>query len=442
MLFTHSFCHKLSQIGISPTLDYVKKKRITMVNIIALYCIPFMLYFAISNTLYERYSLAIVNTTNIFASLITLVLQHYKKHEIAKISLILPSYICFLMGGMLYQNGGQYYIISILIIAMLLYDDYRIHIIASIFAISGVICIELYAPIAVIVHPLPKTRIIFNILTSLTFILIAINFYIEIIYNKIHKVEEQRLRMYYANQDKERIFSIIAHDIKSPFATLENLAGALHDKILNNEDSKDFIAQIYLKIKAQNKTLDDLLKWGSSNIKGATKGPSAIPIKPMAEKITLLFQEQLSQKELKININIPDGTIMYANVDHLTVILRNLISNAIKFSYNEGEISIYSTSDKNRTYIHIKDNGIGMNSLKLSLLFNEIQNRSLGTLNEPGSGLGLVLCRDLIEQNNGTISIDSKPRTGSLFSIGLPNNPLNNQPSLRRKNHRKKFGPL
>jgi len=410
----------LINIGLEPTAEYIEKKRILMVNFIALLCVPCMFYFTIINFLDERYLLSTINFINTLTSIITLIFQYLKKYKTAKIILLFCTSVCFFCSAMLYQNAGQYFLIAIMIITMLLYDDYRIHVFCSIFMIMGIISVEMMAPIFPITNPLPKSRSIFNILISLIFILFTVNFYIQIIYNKLRKIEEQRENLKSANQEKERIFSIIAHDIKSPFATLESLTGALRDQIINNEDSQSFIEQIHHKITLQNKILDDLLKWGSVNIKGGTKKSSLIYIKPIVTNIIHTFKEQSQRKKINFNISISDDDQAYVNADHLIVILRNFISNAIKFSYTNGIISIHTTTHKKQILIHIKDNGIGMNNVKRSLLFTEIQNRSSGTSNEPGSGLGLVLCRDLIQQNNGTIMVESKPKKGTLFIIGFP----------------------
>lgn len=414
------FWHPITHIGINSSMNYVEKKRTLMVNLIALVCIPFMLYFCCANFFNGLFPLSVINLTNAIACGITLALQHLNKLKAARIILITASYLCFTTGALLYHNSGQYYLISILIIAMLVYDNHRIHILSSFFIIAAIVFIEIFSPLIPIANLFPKSRIIFNILGSLSFILVAITFYFQIIFDKMQEIEYQRLRLFEANQDKEKIFSIIAHDIKSPFITLQSLATALREKILNKEDIEDYIDQICDKIESQNKTLDDLLNWGSINIKGSKKLPTDINLKNLTEKITQTFTDQIHEKDISVNIDINDKTLIYTNVDHLTVVLRNLISNAIKFSYINGNINIFTSEDSEKVNIHIKDHGIGMDKTKSTHLFNKIQNRSLGTSNEPGSGLGLVFCKELIEQNNGTICIESSPLKGSMFVIGFP----------------------
>jgi len=264
---------------------------------------------------------------------------------------------------------------------------------------------------------------IFNISNALAFIVIAVNFFIQIIYNNTEKIEEQRHKLESMNRDKEKIFSIVAHDIKSPLASLEALVLMLRDQILNNNISKEYIQQLYQQIVQQNQALDDFLQWGSSSMRGITSPAALVVVKPLIHDIITLFADQIQTKELKVKIDIPEATHILANKDHAAIILRNLISNAIKFSYVAGKISIFCSKEDTYTHIHIQDEGIGITPSKSALLFNVIQHKSFGTEDEPGSGLGLVLCKDLIERNKGLVHIQSIPQKGSIFTVSLPTYP-------------------
>jgi len=252
---------------------------------------------------------------------------------------------------------------------------------------------------------------------------VAVNFFLDIIYKNIKKIEQQRRNLESMNRDKEKIFSIIAHDIKSPFANLEALVFMFRNQMLDSTNSQEYIQQIFQQITQQNQALDDLLQWGSSSMQGINTKASPQLIKPIIQQIVEVFNENAQSKQLKINIDIPNNTQIIANRDHTIIILRNLISNAIKFSYVSGNINIYTSMDETYTHIHIQDEGIGINPSKSAVLFNEIQQKSFGTEDEPGSGVGLVLCKDLIERNKGVVNIQSTPNKGSVFTVGLPSCP-------------------
>ena len=119
-------------------------------------------------------------------------------------------------------------------------------------------------------------------------------------------------------------------------------------------------------------------------------------------------------------MSIDRSSCILANYDHIRIIFRNLISNAIKFSYKNGHIHIYTTENAKRIFIHIQDYGIGIDATKSKELFEHVQQRSLGTSNKSGSGLGLILCKELIEINEGDIEIHSVPNQGSTFTVSFP----------------------
>jgi len=306
-----------------------------------------------------------------------------------------------------------------------MYDNRKIHIILCLTVAFLISLLYLLPDIFPPNQQVPRSRSVFNIINALAFIVVAVNFFLDIIYKNMKKIERQRRHLESLNRDKEKIFSIIAHDIKSPFANLEALVFMFRNQMLDSTTSQEYIQQIYQQIRQQNQALDDLLKWGSSSMQGMDTKASALLINPMIQQIIKGFMENTQSKQLKININIPDETQIIANRDHTIIILRNLISNAIKFSYANGNINIYASTDDHYTHIHIQDEGIVIPPAKSALLFNEIQQKSFGTEAEPGSGVGLVLCKDLIERNKGVVNIQSTPNKGSVFSVGLPSCPSN-----------------
>lgn len=410
----------LTHIGTEPSISYMEYKRTHMVNLIALVCIVPTVYFAIINLFEERTVLAMINFSNTLCSLSVLVLHKYGKHHYAKFMLLASNFVFFFAGALLYRNGAEYFLVCILIAAMLLYDNRRVHIGFGLAVTAAIAVIYVYPVINDFEQPVPAFRVVFNIVCSLIFIVVTVNFFLKIIYSNMKKIEHQRLTLQAINRDKEKIFSIIAHDIKSPFATLETMVVALEEQVLNNATSPEFIRQLHLRIVQQNRVLDDLLQWGSSSLKGVASPPRSITIGPIINDILAAFGEQIDLKQLKIDVTIHKDEQVFVNRDHLIIILRNLISNAIKFSYVAGKINIFTSTDQNLTFVHIKDQGIGIHPSKSALLFDVIQRKSLGTVDEPGAGLGLVLCKDLIKRNNGVVHLNSTPNVGSIFTVGLP----------------------
>ncbi|TDQ73786.1 sensor histidine kinase [Sphingobacterium yanglingense] len=415
-----NYWETLTHIGTDASMSYMDFKRAHMVNMIALLCILPTVYFSITNLFEQRPLLALINFSNGLCDLVVLLLQYRRKHHYAKLTLLSSNFIFFFAGAILYQNGAEYFLLCILISSTLLYDDRRIHLLFALAVTIAMVFIYTSPNINTFEQPVPVARVLYNIICSIIFIVVSVNFFLQIIYSNMKKIEDQRRSLHAINKDKEKIFSIIAHDIKSPFATLETMAVALEQQVLNDSISPDFMRQLRLRIVQQNQVLDDLLQWGSSSLRGIANAPTPLMIKPIVNDILITFEEQILVKQLNLKISIPEEEQVLVNKDHLTIILRNFISNAIKFSYVTGEIHIFTSTEKEFTFIHIKDQGIGINPSKSALLFNEIQRKSLGTGDEPGAGVGLILCKDLIERNQGIVHIQSTPNKGSVFTVGLP----------------------
>jgi len=139
------------------------------------------------------------------------------------------------------------------------------------------------------------------------------------------------------------------------------------------------------------------------------------------KNILQLFNSNLSNKKLKVHLNCDKELFFFADPEHVKVVLRNVINNAIKFSYVEGSITINVVDDNEKICIYVKDKGTGITAEKLNNLFKfEETNSSFGTLNEKGTGLGLILCKEFIEKNNGNISVTSEEGKGTQFKLCLP----------------------
>lgn len=410
----------LTHIGVHADMTYIDVKRVHMVNLIALLCVLPTCCFSLLNFIDQRYLLSTINFSNTVCSISVLLLQYYRRPYYAKAMLLVSNFFFFLMGAVFYKNGGEYFLLCTMIASMLLYDDRRVHIAFCVATALSIALLYVFPPTIPIEQHVPKLRLIFNITNALAFIVIVVNFFLQIIYNNMQQIDEQRQHLELLNRDKEKIFSIVAHDIKSPFANLEALVLMLRDQIINNSTSREYIQQIYQQIAHQNHALDDFLQWGSSSLKGINVQSVPIVVHPLVQGIISSFVDKMESKKLKIHIDIPENMYVFADKDHTIIILRNLISNAIKFSYVAGSINIYCTQDESYLRIHIQDEGIGINPSKSAHLFNVAQQKSVGTEDEPGSGLGLVLCKDLIERNKGIVDIKSIPDKGSIFTVGLP----------------------
>ncbi len=242
----------------------------------------------------------------------------------------------------------------------------------------------------------------------------------EIIANsKILKQKEVALTA--SNATKDRLFSIIGHDLKNPIASLQSMIFLYLDKAIPGEEFLNLVPSLGKDVQAMMATLSNLLQWGKSQIQGAKIVVSKVQVKPIADN-TLQFLNVLSNsKELRVDNAIELDFMVLADKSHLDIILRNLLGNAIKFTPPKGSISLSCKREGEQGIIVIKDSGVGMDKATAARVMDINEGyTSYGTENEKGTGLGLSLCIGLLSQNNGKLWVESEQGKGTSFFIALP----------------------
>jgi len=225
------------------------------------------------------------------------------------------------------------------------------------------------------------------------------------------------------NSDKDKFFSIISHDLRSPFNSLLGFTEILSNDIdeLTKEDIKAFSSNINSSAKNLLDHLNSLLEWSRLNNGDIKNHPEKLNLKKVVDDTVMLLYINAIKKNIHIDIDIAENVFIYADTKIVRSILQNLLSNAIKFTFKNGTISVNATTDADNIIISVKDSGVGIGYRDVEKLFRIDTNHSTkGTDNEVGSGLGLILCKNLIEINNGKIWVESKIGDGSTFHFTLP----------------------
>jgi len=241
---------------------------------------------------------------------------------------------------------------------------------------------------------------------------------------ELEKLSEQQKKLI---ATKDKFFSIIAHDLKNPFNAILGLSDILIQDFenLENEDKKEFIEKISNSSAEIYKLLENLLEWARSQSGGLDFKPEITQLDQILSETISAIQTQADGKKVKIRIEKNRNEKVYADQNMLRTVFRNLISNGIKFSKTGDEILISSVSGDMQVVVTVSDSGIGISNENLQRLFRIDQKfRSIGTANEKGTGLGLILCREFIEKNGGKIWVESEPGKGSKFIFTLPKPPL------------------
>lgn len=237
------------------------------------------------------------------------------------------------------------------------------------------------------------------------------------------QVVKRTKELHLANASKDKFFSIIAHDLKSPFNALMGLSEIMIENwdVLPDEDKMEFTKDIHKASKSTYSLLKNLLEWTRSQTGRIKIEPTTFyPEKIVHENFKVLKQHAES-KQIRIENNIDPEVSCFADMNMMSTVFRNLISNAIKFTNTGGRIAISSKENGAFYTFCISDDGIGMDEETQSELFS-MSNKAqrTGTSQESGTGLGLLLCKEFVEKNKGEISVRSKVNEGSTFYFTLP----------------------
>jgi ligand-binding sensor domain-containing protein/signal transduction histidine kinase len=236
-------------------------------------------------------------------------------------------------------------------------------------------------------------------------------------------LEEINKQLSFLNATKDKIFSIIAHDLRNPFHTVMGFSELLMLKFnkLPQEKVSKYIQLIHTASLNGNNLLENLLHWSRSQTGKITYEPEPIDLMQVIRQTLNLLNINAHHKNITIDISVGSATQIFADPNMILTILRNLISNAIKFTPENGHISISSVSQLSYAEITIEDNGIGIAKEIQPTLFESSSGVSTkGTNNEQGTGLGLILCREFVERHGGKIWVESEPEKGSKFKFTIP----------------------
>ncbi|MBE0648054.1 MAG: CHASE domain-containing protein [Bacteroidales bacterium] len=245
-------------------------------------------------------------------------------------------------------------------------------------------------------------------------------------------ISEQRLSE--LNATKDKFFSIIAHDLRSPFNQILGFSTILLDEgdQISPQDQQSYISKIYDGSKQTVWLIDNLLSWSQSQRGLLVYSPSLFQLSKLVHETLILFEENAERKEISLQVNISEEMQVYADKDMLSTILRNLVSNAIKYTPQKGTITVSSSpaqdSASKTIRVVVEDNGIGIDSSFLETIFLINQKNSLpGTQNEKGTGLGLILCKELVEKHGERIWVESEKGKGSrfIFTLSAESDPQN-----------------
>ena len=239
-------------------------------------------------------------------------------------------------------------------------------------------------------------------------------------------LEKQKKELLELNATKDKFFSIIAHDLKSPFTSIVGYSEILKDYTANcnQQETVNYASIINTSSKQTLQLLENLLDWARLQQGRIVFRPQNLNLHELAYEVVDLVKDIAEQKGISVQNTIPNTLNVYADKEMIKTVLRNLVSNAIKFTDNGGFVEISSKLTDTEVFILVTDNGVGISADDIGKLFDISSNFSRkGTNEEKGTGLGLSLCKEFVEKNGGTIGVTSESGVGSVFRFTLPLSP-------------------
>jgi signal transduction histidine kinase len=237
------------------------------------------------------------------------------------------------------------------------------------------------------------------------------------------KIRDRTAELEKLTQTKEKFFSIISHDLRSPVTSFQGIIKLFRYYNQRGDGAKvdELCAKVDYSIQKLNHLLDNLLNWSLQQTNGIACHFEPIRLRYFIDEIAGIFQDNIASKFLSLHVAIDDSILIWSDYHTLATIFRNLLNNAIKFTPRGGSVSISAETAKHSVVIYLEDTGVGIATERLHSIF-QINERKVtaGTENEKGTGLGLVLVKEFIQLNNGTIAIESVPEKGTRLTITLP----------------------
>ncbi|WP_419211383.1 ATP-binding protein [Maribacter sp. X9] len=275
-----------------------------------------------------------------------------------------------------------------------------------------------------------KTYIyIFIVILVIFFVIVLIVRRNEQIHKKLNKellskkkdLEEKQHYLNELNQTKNKLFSIIGHDLRGPIGAFQGLLKLFKEGEMTKKEFLNFVPKLKVDIDTISFTLNNLLFWGQSQMNGSTTTPAVTNLNAIVEENMSLLSEIADSKSITLMNRIEPDCQIWSDPNQIDIIIRNLLSNALKFTPNNGQIIIGAIQKLKNCEIYVKDNGMGMSEETMGKLFQKDANHTTyGTNDEKGTGLGLSLCKEMVEKNQGKIWVNSALGHGSSFYFTIP----------------------
>ncbi|HTJ48378.1 MAG TPA: sensor histidine kinase [Cyclobacteriaceae bacterium] len=234
------------------------------------------------------------------------------------------------------------------------------------------------------------------------------------------EIQHQKDRLEETNKVKDKLFSVVSHDIKGPLNSLKLALFLAHAEGISSKEFKEVVTGLENHLGKTNEFIQNLLEWAKLQLKGELYEPVQMDLNPLLNETIALMKPELERKNILIRKTINARLPVYADPNMIKTVIRNLLTNAIKFTPSGGEIILNCRSANQQLIVSVSDTGVGIAESYRKRIFTLESVTTLGTHQEAGTGLGLVLCKEYVEKNKGNIWFESTEGEGTTFYFSLP----------------------
>lgn len=237
---------------------------------------------------------------------------------------------------------------------------------------------------------------------------------------RTNKIQQQNVQLEEVNSVKDKLFSVVSHDIKGPLSSLHLALNLAKSGSLSSEEFQQLSAGLELRLIQTTEFIDNLLQWAKLQMKGETFEPDRLNLSELALESVRLLEPECTVKGIILKNNLHGDLDAFADLNMMRSVLRNLITNAIKFTKPKGSITLSAYRVDNKIIISVADTGVGIPKRNRERLFTLTTITTQGTQQEKGTGLGLILCKEFVEKNGGRIWFETEDEKGTTFFFSLP----------------------
>lgn len=259
-----------------------------------------------------------------------------------------------------------------------------------------------------------------NYISSLFFIVVTLYMIKFQVWKFEKSIRQKKDELKNLNQLKDKVFSVISHDLRTPIASLITFLQAIETEEFSEEELRQFLPELRGNLEQTSELLNNLLAWARSQMKNIELNAGKISVYELTQETIRFLQKNAMEKNIHLVNEVQPDCFVYADESSTQIVLRNLISNAIKFTGSGGLVKVKSIDAQQQMKIVVEDNGVGIPTEKQEQIFGDNYYTTPGTLKEKGTGLGLLICRDLVQRNGGSLSFESQYMKGSRFIFSLP----------------------